>query len=54
MGTSGYEYVQLKKASLISSALHNFYGVVIDATFPYKTNSELIYLLFEGCRLQSL
>ena len=31
-----YEYVELSKASLSSSDPCNFYGVVIDASFPYK------------------
>ena len=31
-----YEYVELSKASLASSDDANFYGVVIDSTFPYK------------------
>jgi Telomeric single stranded DNA binding POT1/CDC13 len=30
----------LNKASLTSNEYSNFYGVVIDATFPYKTNQE--------------
>jgi len=35
-----YDYVELSKASLTSSAPTNFFGVIIDATFPYKVNSE--------------
>jgi len=35
-----YEYVELSKASLTSSEPCNFYGVIVDATFPYKVNSE--------------
>jgi hypothetical protein len=31
-----YEYVELSKASLATSEACNFYGVVVDATFPYK------------------
>jgi hypothetical protein len=34
--TTKYEYVELSKASLASSEQCNFYGVIIDATFPYK------------------
>jgi len=33
-----YEYVELGKASLSSVETQNAYGVIIDATFPYKTN----------------
>ena len=36
-----YEYVELGKASLSSVEAQNVYGVVIDATFPYKVNSKL-------------
>jgi len=32
--------VELAKASLTSPEPQHFYAVVIDATFPYKTNSE--------------
>lgn len=35
-----YEYTDLNKASHISGEWHNFFGVVVDATFPYKTNKE--------------
>nr|P29549.1 RecName: Full=Telomere-binding protein subunit alpha; AltName: Full=TEBP alpha; AltName: Full=Telomere-binding protein 56 kDa subunit [Sterkiella nova]1JB7_A Chain A, telomere-binding protein alpha subunit [Sterkiella nova]1KIX_A Chain A, Telomere-Binding Protein alpha Subunit [Sterkiella nova]1OTC_A Chain A, PROTEIN (TELOMERE-BINDING PROTEIN ALPHA SUBUNIT) [Sterkiella nova]2I0Q_A Chain A, Telomere-binding protein alpha subunit [Sterkiella nova]AAA29398.1 telomere-binding protein alpha subu len=35
-----YEYVELAKASLTSAQPQHFYAVVIDATFPYKTNQE--------------
>ena len=31
-----YEYVELSKASLATSEACNFYGVIVDATFPYK------------------
>lgn len=31
-----YEYVELSKASLTASDPCNFYGVIVDATFPYK------------------
>lgn len=31
-----YEYVELSKASLAASDPCNFYGVIIDASFPYK------------------
>ena len=33
-----YKYAELSKASLTTSESHHIYGVVIDATFPYKTN----------------
>ena len=36
-----YEYTELAKASLTSSETHNVYGVIIDATFPYKVNQEM-------------
>ena len=36
-----YDYVELGKASLSSSELHHCYGVIIDATFPYKVNQKL-------------
>jgi hypothetical protein len=35
-----YKYVELAKASLTNPEPQHFYAVVIDATFPYKTNSE--------------
>lgn len=38
--SSKYEYVELNKASLTSSEPVHFYGVIIDATFPYKVNAE--------------
>ena len=37
---SKYEYVELNKASLTSSEPCHFYGVIIDATFPYKVNAD--------------
>jgi hypothetical protein len=36
-----YDYVELGKASLSSVETQNAYGVIIDATFPYKANSKL-------------
>lgn len=33
-----YDYVELGKASLSSADEQHVYGVIIDATFPYKTN----------------
>jgi len=33
-----YDYVELSKASLASPDLCNFYGVIVDATFPYKVH----------------
>ena len=38
--TQKYEYTELAKVSLTSTDLHNVYGVIIDATFPHKVNSE--------------
>lgn len=35
-----YEYVELNKASLTRAVDVNFYGVIVDATFPYKINSN--------------
>lgn len=32
--------MELNKASLTSGEPQHFYGVIIDATFPYKTNKE--------------
>ena len=37
---SKYEYVELNKASLSSADPVNFYGVITDATFPYKVTSN--------------
>ena len=37
-----YEYVELSKASLASADSCNFYGVIIDATFPYKRENLFI------------
>lgn len=31
-----YEYTELAKVSLASQDFHHVYGVIIDATFPYK------------------
>ena len=36
-----YDYVELGKASLSSSDPQNVYGVIIDASFPYKHNEKL-------------
>jgi len=36
-----YDYVELGKASLSSVEAQNVYGVIIDATFPYKVNQKL-------------
>ena len=36
-----YDYTELAKASLTSSDPQHVYGVIVDATFPYKVNSEL-------------
>lgn len=36
-----YDYTELAKASLTSSDPQNVYGVIIDATFPYKVNQSL-------------
>jgi hypothetical protein len=35
-----YEYTELNKVSLASSENHHVYGVVVDASFPYKHSSE--------------
>ena len=37
-----YEYVELSKASLASADSCNFYGVVVDSTFPYKRDNLFI------------
>jgi len=39
-GEPKYNYVELSKASLASTDLNNFYGVIVDATFPYKVNAN--------------
>merc|ERR1711934_540784 len=36
-----YEYTELAKASLASSDAQHAYGVIVDATFPYKVNQSL-------------
>jgi len=36
-----YEYVELGKASLSQADPHHAYGVIVDATFPYKVNKKL-------------
>jgi hypothetical protein len=33
--SSKYDYVELANAALIGDENHNFYGVIVDATFPY-------------------
>jgi len=35
-----YDYTELGKVSVTSSDTHHVYGVIVDATFPYKANSE--------------
>ncbi len=35
-----YNYVELGKAALTTGEAQHFYAVVVDATFPYKTNKE--------------
>ena len=35
-----YEYQELNKVLLSSSSECHFYGVIVDATFPYKVNSD--------------
>ena len=35
-----YDYTELAKASLTSSDPQHVYGVIVDATFPYKVNQE--------------
>lgn len=39
-GGSKYEYVELNKASLAASEPCHFYGVIVDATFPYKVKAD--------------
>ena len=36
-----YEYTELAKASLASSDAQHAYGVIVDATFPYKVNQSI-------------
>ena len=40
-GGSRYDYSELSKASLTTTDPQHVYGVIIDATFPYKVNKEL-------------
>ena len=35
-----YEYTDLGKVSVTSSDTHHVYGVIVDATFPYKSNND--------------
>lgn len=35
-----YDYTELGKVSVTSSDTHHVYGVIVDATFPYKTNTD--------------
>lgn len=35
-----YDYEELGKVSVTSSDTHHVYGVIVDATFPYKTNND--------------
>ena len=35
-----YDYSELAKASLVSEDTHHVYGVIVDATFPYKSNKD--------------
>jgi len=35
-----YDYADLAKASVTSSDTHHVYGVIVDATFPYKVNKD--------------
>lgn len=39
-GASKYNYVELQKASLASADPQHFYGVITDATFPYKVHAD--------------
>ena len=36
-----YDYTELAKASLTSNDYNHVYGVIVDATFPYKVNQSL-------------
>jgi hypothetical protein len=35
-----YEYTELGRVSVTSSDTHHIYGVIIDASFPYKSNTD--------------
>jgi hypothetical protein len=35
-----YDYTELSKVSVTSSDTHHVYGVIVDATFPYKANND--------------
>lgn len=35
-----YDYTELGKVSVTSSDTHHVYGVIVDATFPYKANND--------------
>ena len=39
-GSSKYTYHELAKAPVLSSEPVHFYGIITDATFPYKVNSD--------------
>ena len=39
-GTSRYNYHELNKAPLSSADPVHFYGVITDATFPYKVHAD--------------
>jgi hypothetical protein len=36
-----YEYVELGKVSVASTDVVHFYGVIIDATFPFKKSADM-------------
>ena len=38
---SKYDYTELSKASLTTTDQQHVFGVIVDATFPYKVNKEL-------------
>ena len=42
--SSKYDYTELSKASLTNDTPCNFYGVIVDATFPYQVNAEKMFV----------
>ena len=42
--SSKYDYVELSKAKLTTEDLCNFYGVIVDATFPYQVKADKMFM----------
>jgi len=39
-----YDYVELSKAKLSTDEHQNFYGVIVDATFPYQVKADKMFM----------